>query len=176
MFKQTKGFTLIETLIAVAVLMIAVAGPLSISSKALVTALYARDQSAASYLAQEEMELIKNRKDNNMQDSGIFIDPYMSPCTTSYCDLDLVPNLTTSCSKSGLLGCPLYISSDGTYTHNNSSGTSTVFRRYFTLSKVTNNDPRPPSLHEYEVTVYVLWNTGSVVNAVILHGELSRAS
>jgi Tfp pilus assembly protein PilV len=62
----SRGFTIIETLVAVTILMIAVAGPLVVASKGLNAALYARDQVIASYLAQESMEAIKNQRDNNI--------------------------------------------------------------------------------------------------------------
>ena len=43
-----KGFTIIETLIAITVLMIAVAGPLSVASKGLLSAQISKDQMIAS--------------------------------------------------------------------------------------------------------------------------------
>ncbi len=59
----SKAFTLIETLMAVAVLMIAIAGPLVVANNGLVAALYAKDQSIATSLAQEGMEMVRNVKD-----------------------------------------------------------------------------------------------------------------
>lgn len=59
---KNKGFTIIETLVAITILMIAVAGPLTIAQKSLMASIYARDQIVASYLAQEVMEEYKNSK------------------------------------------------------------------------------------------------------------------
>ena len=50
---KTAGFTLIEALVAVAILALAVAGPLYAANRALVAAGIARDRLTASYLAQE---------------------------------------------------------------------------------------------------------------------------
>ena len=55
LFKQkiARGFTLIETLIAVLILTTAIAGPLTIASKGLTATLVAKDQISAFYLAQD---------------------------------------------------------------------------------------------------------------------------
>jgi type II secretory pathway pseudopilin PulG len=58
------GFTLIETLIAISVLLLSITGPMEIASKSLFSAFYARDQITAYYLAQEAIEYIKNARDN----------------------------------------------------------------------------------------------------------------
>lgn len=60
---KRKGFTLIETLVAITVLLLSVAAPLSIAAKALFSAYYARDQITAYYLAEEAIEYIKNARD-----------------------------------------------------------------------------------------------------------------
>ncbi len=60
-----KGFTIIETLVAISILAIALTGPLSIISQALRNSFYARDQVTAFYLAQEAIEYLRNQRDNN---------------------------------------------------------------------------------------------------------------
>ncbi len=173
----TKGFTLIETLIAVAVLMIAIAGPLSISSKALTTSLYARDQTTASYLAQEEMELIKNYKDNNIMNSPPWTNG-LDSCigtTGSYCDLS-PSNVKTICPSSGTSGCPLKLSDNGTYTSDGTGG-PTIFSRNFKLFKIQNRYTAPDNdPNEYQVIITVFWNSGSVVNTVVLRSEITSAA
>jgi prepilin-type N-terminal cleavage/methylation domain-containing protein len=59
-----KGFTLIETLVAVTILTLAVAGPLVTASRAVTAAQIARDQLTASYLAQEGIEYVRMMRDN----------------------------------------------------------------------------------------------------------------
>lgn len=58
------GFTLIETMIAVTILTLAVAGPLYTASRAIVAAQVARDQLTASYLAQEGIEYVRAMRDD----------------------------------------------------------------------------------------------------------------
>src|SRR6266404_2318694 len=63
--KNMKGFTLIETLVAVLLLSIAIVGPMTIAQKGLQTALIAKDQSTAFNLAQDAVEFIRFARDTN---------------------------------------------------------------------------------------------------------------
>ncbi len=63
--KNLKGFTLIETLVAILLLATAIAGPLTIASKGLTSALVAKDQIVAQFLAQDAIEYIRYRRDTN---------------------------------------------------------------------------------------------------------------
>lgn len=64
-YKNKKGFSLVETLIAVGILMIAIAGPLSLVQAGLFSSNHQRNQVTATYLAQEAFEFIKNLRDSN---------------------------------------------------------------------------------------------------------------
>lgn len=65
-FKKKKtGFTIIESLIAITILMISVTAPLTLSYDALMVAYLAEDQIIASYLAQDAIEYIRNKRDFN---------------------------------------------------------------------------------------------------------------
>jgi prepilin-type N-terminal cleavage/methylation domain-containing protein len=65
-YKNKKGFTLIETLVAISILMIAIAGPLTVASKGYTSAIDAKNQSIAINLAQEGMEYLNYVKDNKV--------------------------------------------------------------------------------------------------------------
>lgn len=58
-----SGFTLLEALVAISILMVAVVAPITIAQKGLSSASYTKNQMIASYLAQDAMEYIKNRRD-----------------------------------------------------------------------------------------------------------------
>lgn len=64
--RDTRGFTLVETLVAVTILSVAVVAPMSLTAKSLATAYYARDQIIAFHLAQEAIESIRHQRDNNI--------------------------------------------------------------------------------------------------------------
>lgn len=63
--KTENGFTLIETMVAVTILTLAIAGPLVTANRAIVAAQSSRDQLTASYLAQEGVEYMRAMRDND---------------------------------------------------------------------------------------------------------------
>lgn len=62
--RTPKGFTLVETMVAVTIIMFAVTGPLFTASRSIVAAQIARDHLTASYLAQEGIEYVRAMRDN----------------------------------------------------------------------------------------------------------------
>lgn len=66
-FKQknnTKSaFTLVEALVAISILMIAIASPMTLAQKGLSTATLSKDQMTASFLVQDAIESVKNIRD-----------------------------------------------------------------------------------------------------------------
>jgi len=63
---KEQGFTLVESLIAISILMLAIAGPLVAVSNAISQSGYARDQVTAFYLAQDAVEYLRNLRDTNV--------------------------------------------------------------------------------------------------------------
>lgn len=59
------GFTLIETLVAISILAVAIAAPISIAEQGLISANFAKDQVVANYLASEAVEFVRNIRDDN---------------------------------------------------------------------------------------------------------------
>lgn len=60
-----KGFTLLETLVAIFILVLAITGPMVFAQSTLRAAFQSRDQITAFYLAQDVIEFIKNVRDTN---------------------------------------------------------------------------------------------------------------
>ena len=65
-----QGFTLIETLIAVLLLAMSIAGPLTIASKGLTATMVSKDQFIGFYLAQDAIEQVRFLRDSACLASG----------------------------------------------------------------------------------------------------------
>jgi len=62
---KNRGFTLIETLVAITLLTIAITAPITLTGRSLAAAFYARDQVTAFHLAQEAIETVRHIRDRN---------------------------------------------------------------------------------------------------------------
>ncbi|MBX4211121.1 type II secretion system GspH family protein [Candidatus Parcubacteria bacterium] len=97
--QSQKGFTLLETLIAIMILTASISGIFTAVQKGLQTASYARDQVSAFYLTQEAVEFVRNIRDENLLKSQNWLtglDTCMSPkkcaidsLTRDICDISL---------------------------------------------------------------------------------------
>ncbi len=54
----TTGYSLVETLVAVSILLLSIVGPMTIASKGIQTGIFVGDQTTAIYLAQEQIESV----------------------------------------------------------------------------------------------------------------------
>ena len=64
--RSGRGFTLIETLVAVSFLTLAIISPMTLATQSLASAYYARDQVTAFHLAQEAIESGRAVRDENI--------------------------------------------------------------------------------------------------------------
>ncbi len=153
--KSGAGFTLIETFIAISVLLLAVAGPLTIAARSLLSASFARDQITAYYLAQEAVELIRNKRDNNTLSSASSWISGMESCFGTegcYVDARTEDPVFTPCVTSG---CPFLYRSTATgfYSYDTSTGTDqSPFIRSVHMTEI--------SPDEFSVSVTIAWKTG----------------
>lgn len=69
-FRVAAGFTILETLVAISILLLALTAPLVIVSQALRSSYFSRDQITAYYLAQEAIEYLRNKRDNQGLTTG----------------------------------------------------------------------------------------------------------
>ena len=164
------GFTLIETLVAVSLLVIAIVAPMSLVAQSLTTAYYARDQVAAYSLAQEGIESVRAVRDGNILSNAT--------AGTSFNLLDSIPigtNFTVDATVAGGAGltacgssCPLLkVDPAGVlYGHNAAWTVFTKFRRVAYAQYVgpaaINTDPvSGKGRDEIRVTVTVTWETAT---------------
>ncbi len=94
--KRTKGFTVLETLVAIFILVLSVTGPMVFAQSGLRTAFLARDQITAFFLAQDAIETIKNiRDDNSLQGKADWLEGIMV-CAPGFSDNCLITIDTTT--------------------------------------------------------------------------------
>lgn len=179
-----RGFTLVETLVAVTLLVVAIAGPLTIASRAATAARVAKDQIIAYYLAQDAIEYVRFTRDSSCLTaptnaacpnatwlSGLI------PCTSGTCTIETAGNpLIQACTPSvSSPSCDeLYISSLASkfYTHVSTDNTKTIFKRRVTITNPVIIGGRND---EAVVTVTVLWKnvlSPNVERSVILTEEI----
>lgn len=64
-----NGFTLIETLVAISILLIAIVGPMTVAQKGIKNAYFATEQVTAVFLAQEAIEAVRELRDDAALDA-----------------------------------------------------------------------------------------------------------
>jgi prepilin-type N-terminal cleavage/methylation domain-containing protein len=178
-FKNTnqKGFSLVETLVAISILLIVITGPMVISIKSAKSASFATEQVQAFFLAQEGLELAQKGRDDlllrnflpntnsnyysnpwsrftDTSNSGFFRHCYTANgCGLAWSNTAGVLAAPVPCST--IASCLLHRSTSGrTQISHTAGGTPTIFTRriYFTA---TGDRVQARSL--------VTWRTGSVV-------------
>ncbi len=168
-----KGFTIVETMVAIAILLLSITAPLTIAEKGLATAEAAKAEITAFYLGQEAIEFIRNLRDTSVISGNggksnwlKNIEPNINECfKTSGCGIDTTnkkEDQVTACNKSnedcllrqytGDPGSPLF----GIFGHRTSLGWSrTDITRKVNIIEIRAGE-------EATVTVTVVWNAGSL--------------
>ena len=145
-----QGFTLLETIVAIAILALAITGPLELAARSIGMANVSKNQITAFYLAQEGMEYVKNIRDKNFLTPGSgWLDGLDSCRSASGCYVDIPNNTVNACTGD----CPvLKFDSSGSF-YNYIAGSDTVFRR---IIKITS--PIGINTDEAKVEVTLSWN------------------
>lgn len=173
-----NGFTLVETLVSISILLIVIVGPMTISSSAAKSTSYSSEQVVAFFLAQEGAEIAQKARDDlilknflDTSDGAYRATPwadFTNDATGFYrncfsargCALELNTDSTgslkipTACTVAG--GCKLYLSTAGnrtSYTYSVIGNIETPYTRAITFQSI--------SPDELKVTSRVYWQTGS---------------
>lgn len=162
---KKKGFTVIESLVAIFILLISITGPMAFSQSGLRAAFVSRDQITAFYLAQDALEFIKNWRDNNLLYGNNRPWSYnFGYCGASGCSVDTFSGTypPDSFGNGGVIKCdgtgddpgcfnsvPLKINDDGFLGHYGSF--NSIFYRQVVIKTITSG--------EAEVTVTVKWQS-----------------
>lgn len=177
---SNRGFTLVETLIAITILIFAIVGPFQIVQGVLQTAYKSRDQIIGAALAQEAMEYVREVRDSNYlynarNGSGAVswlngFDGTNGPdCYTNACVVDpqnyptsvpfVAGTSVISCAGTSCASRPLYIDSSSYRYNQQSIGTATKYVRSVRFTQI--------SAHETRVTVTVTWTNHGTQSVVL---------
>ena len=157
------GFTLIETLVATFVLVTAIVGPLSIVAKGVFFSNIAKDQITASYLAQEAIEYLRNKRDNNTIAQGTWAGykGLIDSCITSICKIDVYDDTLTNCGES----CPPLKYSDAIGLYGYGSGgdwTQTPYTRSIKVYYVPTGESNEAESNQIKIEVTMTWTNGAL--------------
>lgn len=152
-----NGFTLVETLVAIFVFTISLAGLLGILSRGIFATREAANTSTASFLAQEGIELIEAIRYGNFLES---VQPTLGilPVCLNSCYVDPgVPLVATPCGPT----CPLIeIDNNGQYGYGLSDSIESQFRRIISVAPVDSSN------RNFTITSTVEWSSGKITRNV----------
>jgi len=124
-----KGFTLLEILIAISVMIVGIVGIYALVPKIISVTSVNTDRFIASQLAREGMELVRNIRDTNWLegeswDMGLTI---CQPANNKFCEAEYDDHSLTSYDAGPDSGSFLQVDSNGFYNYG--EGTQTKFKR-----------------------------------------------
>jgi len=178
--ETSSGFTIVETLVAIAILLMSISAPLTIAEKGLASAETARQEITAFYLAQEAMEYVRNVRDTNAL-SGLGGQANwlqgLNQCTQSGgCGVDTTApppgQQITACNQNndncrlsqytGNPNSPLF----GIFGHSlpNDNWTATDFIRRIDIQEIQNSI-------EARVQITMTWKAGSLGSRTLILSE-----
>jgi len=171
-FSKQHGFSLVEVLVAITLLLLIVTGPMKIITDANHSTAFASEQVTAFFLAQEGLELAQKGRDDLMlqyfnkrfNNIGNMDNPWekfqrdFNKCIGK-CGLTIKNNGTGVDIKNcvNLVNCRLYLDSSpvrSSYVHTSVNNTKTLFTRAIQMF---------PAGDEIRVVSTVTWRTGSLI-------------
>ena len=157
----SSGFTFIETLVAIAILLLAVVAPLSLVYQSLAASRVARNQVTAIYLAQESIEFIRATRDTNALSGNDWLEGLGDCIAEDGCYIDIPDAGVQPCEGE----CPMVQYNSTNYLYGHGDGTKlvedSVFRRTIIIEEST------PGL-EVHVETRVEWLEGTAERNVTL--------
>lgn len=156
MIRPQPAFTLVETLVAITVLVIAIVGPLYAIHRSVIASYAARDNLIATSLAQEAVEYVRSIRDTNYLSGRSWLTGLDACLNANGCVVDPGTGTITVCGA-GASGCPTLALHPTTRLYTQNSGLpQTRFRRKILIEPVGSGGT------QVKVTVTVTWSTERV--------------
>lgn len=161
-----KGFTLIETLVAITIFAFSITALISITATGVFNTNYVKNKFTASYLAMEGAELVRNIRDT-ASSSGVgwqtilTDNGYLGHCYNGLCQVESNQNMSPSPADcAGQCNLMTFNRDTGEFSYNTVDGINTfqsIFRRNITITPVGSN--------EVSVMSTVEWTQGGEVKS-----------
>ena len=164
---HASGFSLLETLVAVGILIGAVLGPLSLASSSINAASLAKNQIIATNLAAEAMEIVRNKRDSNIFQGSDWLFGLTSCAEPESCFVD-IPQIPPydydieSCAPA----CPALKRNPDTGLFNVQTGEDMGFIRKITITYLASD--------EIKVQVEISWKEKNSISSFVLETYLFR--
>ncbi len=188
--KTKTGFTLIETIIAIFILLVGIVGSYNATQDISFSSNQTRQRLIAAYLAQEATEIVKNQRDTNFRrnagwNAELNIGAYQPQYdTVSFLaeNINITAKLESECPLAELANAPsencykeIYESSDisflalnaaNQYVYDNAAGQRTIFKRFVVISASSVSAPA------LVINTYVLWKAKDRVASLRVTSEI----
>lgn len=170
-----SGFSLLETLVAIAILTGAVLGPLALASQSIRASSLSGNRATAFFLAQEAIEYIRSRRDANLLTARPWLDSLDGCVGGNGCAVDPFPQPDGSVFACSSDGCPFLQYGRGEVGEPLRYGYSLLFAPEESVFQRT-AEILPLSGIDYEakVKVTVEWNEHSNKERFIIEDYLFR--
>lgn len=159
----TKGYSLVEVMVAISILMISIIGPMTIAVKSYQSAQYSRQQNTAFFLAQEGITAVNTLRNNGGVDAytNASVDPWdwttnpnidecyeATGCNIDFRDSSLLDNIT-DCSVAG--ACRLLFDADGARArYQTNAGEESPYTRVITIELISAEEMQVESVVSWE--------------------------
>jgi prepilin-type N-terminal cleavage/methylation domain-containing protein len=180
-----RGFSLVEVLVAVTLLLLVVTGPMTIMKRTANSTTFATEQATAFFLAQEALELVQLKRDDLVLDAFEFefdgtgqddpmndFDTFFASCLGgNACGVTINSSashnvtVTSPCGGTNIGNCALRTRVGVTsvrpiYVH----GATGTLTPYYRTVKIERTPTTGGKVEEYKVTATVTWRTGSLIS------------
>lgn len=157
-YKTQRGFTILETMVAIFILTLSITGPMVFAQSGLRTAFLSRDQITAFFLAQDVIETIKNIRDDNGLDGRNWLENiYVCGSDTSQNCSIFVDTLADEPVAEMCTGeCPvLKTNSEGQFGYNFGAGENPENSRFTRIVTIKETEDE----RELQIVVEIRWNS-----------------
>ncbi len=178
-----SGFSLVEVLVSITILLLVIVGPLQIIARSINSTNFATEQVNAWFLAQEGIELAQKGRDdlvlgdfkdqilsesNEPDPMSEFLSEYSRCFEADGCGLNIGDgtNLETPVTCGTISNCRLYLTprtdnDRSSYQHAVAGNTITPFTRVIKMEETS----VAGKVREIKVTSIVTWRTGSLISS-----------